>query len=192
MTFYDPDDGSFAGLGHGIYDADTELLLPLLKGAVVDITLNDIIKGRQGYPGELKGDFSTEKTGALSKNTACGVYGFLTKAPQTVYGKLPCASKSEVTTGKATILSNVDGKGVAEYDIEIVKIYSGNEETKNFVIKVCDDRLLSATGGIVRGMSGSPILQDGKLVGAVTHVLMSDPQKGYGIFIENMLSEVKK
>ena len=188
VTFYDPDDGSFAGLGHGIYDSETQLLLPLLRGAVVDITLQDIIKGRNGHPGELKGNFGTEKTGTLFGNTSCGVYGVLAKEPQLIYGKLPCALKGEVEKGKASILSNVDGLGVKEYDIEIVKIYSGNEETKNFVIEVTDKELLEKTGGIVRGMSGSPIIQNGKLVGAVTHVLVNDSAKGYGIFIENMLN----
>lgn len=187
VTFYDPEDKSFAGLGHGIYDADTQLLLPLLKGAVVDISVTDIVKGRNGFPGEIKGSFSDIKTGSLSGNTVSGVFGFLNKAPQTVYEKMPCALKNEVKTGNATILCNVDGKGVCEYDIKIAKIYTGEEPTKNFVIEVCDDRLLAKTGGIVRGMSGSPIIQNGKLVGAVTHVLVSDSKKGYGIFIENML-----
>ena len=192
VTCYDPEDGSFAGLGHGIYDSDTQLLLPLLRGAVVDITLDDIIKGRNGHPGELKGTFGTEKTGTLLGNTPCGVYGVLAKKPQLIYGKLPCALKSEVQKGKASILSNVDGNGVKEYAVEIVKIYSGNEETKNFVIEVTDRELLEKTGGIVRGMSGSPIIQNGKLVGAVTHVLVNEPSKGYGIFIENMLAQAEK
>ena len=187
ITFYDPSDGSFAGLGHGIYDSETELLLPLLRGAVVDITLDDIIKGRNGHPGELKGAFGTEKIGSLVNNTACGVYGILAKPPALISDALPCASNDEVQKGQAAILSNVDGKGVIEYSVEIVKIYSGDEETKNFVIEVTDKALLEKTGGIVRGMSGSPILQNGKLVGAVTHVLVNDPTRGYGIFIENML-----
>ncbi len=191
VTYYDPEDGSFAGLGHGIYDSETQLLLPLLRGAVVDITLGDIIKGRNGHPGELKGTFGTEKTGTLLGNTACGVYGILAKEPELICGKLPCALKSDLQKGKATILSNVDGAGVKEYDIEIVKIYSGNEATKNFVIEVTDKALLEKTGGIVRGMSGSPIVQNGKLVGAVTHVLVNEPQRGYGIFIENMLQEAE-
>ena len=191
ITYYDPDDGSFAGLGHGIYDGETQLLLPLLRGAVVDISLNDIIKGRDGHPGELKGEFGEEKVGSLFGNTACGVYGTLAKEPKTISQKLPCALKGELQKGKAAILSNVDGLGVKEYDIEIVKIYSGNEETKNFVIEVTDDELLEKTGGIVRGMSGSPIIQNGRIVGAVTHVLVNDPTRGYGIFIENMLNAAR-
>lgn len=189
VTFYDPASCGFAGLGHGIYDADTDLLLPLLRGTIVDITLEDVIRGREGHPGELKGAFGTRKTGSLSGNTACGVFGTLDRAPETIYGALPCALKSEVAAGAASILCNVDGKGVKEYGIEIVKIYSGSEETKNFVIEVTDEALLAQTGGIVRGMSGSPILQNGKLVGAVTHVLVNEPKRGYGIFIENMLQK---
>ena len=187
ITFYDPENGSFAGLGHGIYDSDTEILLPLLKGAVVDIDLDDIIKGRSGHPGELKGSFGNEKTGSLLCNTPCGVFGVLNHAPNTIRQPMKAAPHSEIVTGPAVILSNVDGNGIKEYDIEIVKIYTGNEETKNFVIEVTDPALLEATGGIVRGMSGSPVLQNGKLIGAVTHVLVSDSHKGYGIFIENML-----
>ncbi len=190
ITFYNPEDGSFAGLGHGICDSDTGVLMPILRGAVVDITLNDIIKGRDGHPGELKGSFGTEKKGSVTKNTACGISGVLTTPPETVKESMPAAMKSETVTGDATILCNVDGKGVREYQIEIVKIYSGDEPTKNFVIEVTDPTLINLTGGIVQGMSGSPILQNGKIVGAVTHVLVNDPTRGYGIFIENMLGEI--
>ena len=192
VTFYDPSDGSFAGLGHGIYDAETELLLPLARGAIVDLHMEDILKGKAGQPGELKGSFGVEKTGSLLKNTPCGVFGVLTSPPETVSEPLPCALKSEVEKGEAYILSNVDGKGVKRYSINIDKIYSGTEATKNFVISVTDDRLIALTGGIVRGMSGSPIIQNGRIVGAVTHVFVNDPTRGYGIFIENMLEEAEK
>ncbi len=192
VTYYDPETGAFAGLGHGIYDADTEVLLPLLKGAVVDIELSDVIKGRSGHPGELKGSFGSEKVGTLLCNSPCGVFGVLSRAPSLVRDPISVAPHEEITQGAATILCDIDGNGIKEYAIEIVKIYTGTEETKNFVIEVTDPDLLAATGGIVRGMSGSPILQNGKLVGAVTHVLVSDSHKGYGIFIENMLSSMPK
>ncbi len=191
-TYYDPKDGSFAALGHGIYDADAELLMPLLKGAVVEITLDDIIKGREGHPGELKGSFGSTKIGSLIANNSCGIFGVLTEPPELVREALPVGVKSDIKLGPATILSNVDGCGIVEYNIEIAKIYSGNEKTKNFVIKVTDPALIEKTGGIVRGMSGSPILQNGKLIGAVTHVMVNDPMRGYGIFIENMLAEAEK
>lgn len=191
VTFYDPESGTFGGLGHGIYDSDTEVLLPLLRGAVVDIELNDVLKGRNGHPGELKGAFGSQQIGELYSNSPCGVFGILNRAPECALAEpIPIGTRDEIKTGPATILCDVDGKGVKEYAIEIVKIYGGNEETKNFVIEVRDPTLLSLTGGIVRGMSGSPILQNGKLVGAVTHVLVSDSQRGYGIFIENMLSHL--
>ena len=192
VTFYDPETGAFGGLGHGIYDADTEVLLPLLKGAVVDIDLTDVIKGRSGHPGELKGSFGSEKLGTLLTNSPCGVFGVLNRAPNFVSQATDVAPHEEITLGKATILCDVDGNGIQEYEIEIVKIYTGTEETKNFVIEVTDPSLLEKTGGIVRGMSGSPILQNGKLIGAVTHVLVSDSHKGYGIFIENMLRSMPK
>jgi stage IV sporulation protein B len=165
----------------------------MLKDAVYGLceVNRDIIKGKNGHPGELKGSFGTEKKGSLLKNTPCGVFGVLSVPPEIVSEPLFCALKNEVAKGDAYILSNVDGRGVKKYSIKIDKIYSGNEETKNFVISVTDERLLALTGGIVRGMSGSPIIQDGKLVGAVTHVLVNDPTRGYGIFIENMLEAAK-
>lgn len=190
MTYYNPDTGEFAGLGHGICDVDTGKLMPLLSGAVVDVEITDIIKGRKGLPGELKGSFDTVKKGEISGNTPHGVYG---KISRDAFGSkneaMEIAFSDEVKTGKATILSELDDSGVKEYEIEITKIKNSDEDGKNFLISVTDERLLEKTGGIVQGMSGSPIIQNGKLVGAVTHVLVSDPVKGYGIFIENMMPE---
>ena len=133
------------------------------------------------------------KKGVLLQNTQMGVHGFLDNPPENSNTKaLPIATKDQVKEGKATIMSNVDGKGVKEYEIEITRIYHNNQDTKNFIINVTDKQLIEKTGGIVQGMSGSPILQNGKIVGAVTHVLVSNPTKGYGIFIENMLAEAVK
>jgi stage IV sporulation protein B len=193
MTFFNPENNSFSGLGHGICDVDTGSLMPLLKGTVVDVELTDIIKGKEGKPGELKGNFGSHKKGVLLGNTQMGVYGQLDEALDSLKREaLPIALQNEVKEGKATILSNVDGEGVKEYEIEISKIYRNPENTKNFVINVTDKNLIEKTGGIVQGMSGSPIIQNGKLVGAVTHVLINNPTKGYGIFIENMLAETEK
>ena len=190
MTYYNPDTGEFAGLGHGICDIDTGKLMPLLSGAVVDVRITDIIKGRKGLPGELKGSFDTVKKGAIFGNTPHGVYG---EIDVNSFGNkregMEIAKSSEVETGSATILCELDESGICEYEIEITKIKNSDEEGKNFLIAVTDKKLLEKTGGIVQGMSGSPIVQNGKLVGAVTHVLVSDPVKGYGIFIENMLSK---
>ena len=187
MTYYNPKTGEFAGLGHGICDVDTGLLMPLLKASVVDVEITDIIKGRRGTPGELKGDFDKVKMGYITKNTKRGVYGIINKEEASSKA-IPIGFSDELQTGKATILCELDADGVCEYDVEIVKINENGAKDKNFVIRVADENLIKKTGGIVQGMSGSPVIQNGKLVGAVTHVLVNNPEKGYGIFIENMLS----
>lgn len=190
MTYYNPKTGFFAGLGHGICDVDTGALMPLLKASVVDVEVTDIIKGRKGIPGELKGSFDITRKGALSLNTSRGIYGVLDKKPEEVSGQpLSIALKDEICEGQATILCELDENGVKEYTAQISKIDKKSADGKNFVVTITDEKLLSKTGGIVQGMSGSPIIQNGKIIGAVTHVLVNDPTKGYGIFIENMLSE---
>lgn len=189
ITYYNPTDGTFAGLGHGICDIDTGELMPLLKGTVVDVELNEIVKGKSGVPGELKGSFSSIKKGSLYRNTGFGVYGVLDDMPKSIYPAIEAAGRSEVTEGKAAILCNADGNGISEYEVKLSKINHRSDGTKCFVIEITDEKLLELTGGIVQGMSGSPIIQNGKLVGAVTHVLVNDPTKGYGIFIENMLAK---
>lgn len=180
-------DGIFASLGHGISDADTGMLMPLARGTAVKISVDYAVKGKPNVPGELKGSFKNEKTGELISNTATGLYGAMNA--QNVDGRdiIKLGNKSELHTGKAQIIASVDSEGAKYYDIEISQIAKGSEDGKNFIIEITDKELIAKTGGIVQGMSGSPIIQDGKLVGAVTHVLVSDPAKGYGIFIENML-----
>ncbi len=192
ITYYNPQTGEFAGLGHGICDVDTGDLMPLLCGTVVDVNITDIIKGKSGEPGELKGSFSSVKTGEIYQNTSLGIFGKLNSAPSTIKSPIKAAGREEVTEGDAVILVNPDGKGIKEYSVMLSKIDKYSDGTKCFVIEVTDKELISLTGGIVQGMSGSPILQNGKLIGAVTHVLVNDPTKGYGIFIENMLSEAEK
>ncbi len=190
VTFISPQNKTFAGLGHGICDVDTGELMPLLKGNVVDVKINGIKKGLAGIPGELKGFFNGGNIGALLGNTACGVYGTLSELPDTSHSKaLHLGLKNEVKLGEATIYCTIAEKPES-FTAEIVKINNNDSEQKNFVIKITDKRLLDATGGIVQGMSGSPIIQNGKLIGAVTHVLVNDPTKGYGIFIENMLKNM--
>ncbi len=190
ITFYNPSNNSFAGLGHGICDSDTETLMPLLRGVIVDVNLTDVIKGRDGRPGELKGDFGTLKRGSLIGNTECGVYGVMDVKINSISEALPVGTREDMTEGPAEIYCNVDGNGIEKYAVNIVKIYTGEENTKNFILEVNDEKLLSKTGGIVQGMSGSPVIQNGKLVGAVTHVLVNNPKRGYGIFVENMLCEM--
>jgi len=190
MTFYDPESKIFGTLGHGINDIDTAMLMPLESGSIMPSSVSDVKKGLTGQPGELHGTFQVEKDlGQLYANTPGGVFGLLTDDSMISNQQLvPVAKGSEVKTGKATILSNVTGVKVEEFEVEIIKLFPNAQDTRNLMLHVTDQRLLSATGGIVQGMSGSPILQDGKLIGAVTHVLLNDPTRGYGIFAENMVN----
>ncbi len=183
-------DGSFGGLGHGICDGDTGELIPIYNGSVLGVTINGIVKGQRGDPGELKGYFNSSKVGALYKNTENGVFGALTQMPNAITDKTySIGLKNELKEGKATIICTLDDNVRREYSIEISNINKTATGNKCFTIKITDEKLLNATGGIVQGMSGSPIIQNGKLVGAVTHVLINDPTTGYGIFIENMLTQ---
>lgn len=192
ITFYDKQTKTFGALGHGICDTNSNVVIPLKSGSVMESIVTDVKRGEEGSPGELEGEYNLkEDFGILFDNTNSGIFGkissdleFLNKA------EIPVAKSCDIKTGPAVILSNVEGNNVSEYSIEILKIYpNSNNETKNMLIKVTDENLISKTGGIVQGMSGSPIIQDGKLIGAVTHVLINDPCRGYGIFIENMLKE---
>ena len=190
MTYYDPATGAFGALGHGITDVDTAQLMPFSSGSILPSTVKAVKKGASGAAGELRGDFDlTRDLGTLSANTASGVFGAVEESDFTegLTGALPVAKASEVRTGPAVILSNVEGDHVAEYDVEILQIVEGSADGRDLVISVTDPELIAATGGIVQGMSGSPILQNGKFVGAVTHVLLNDPTKGYGILMETML-----
>lgn len=190
MTFYDPDSGVFAALGHGINDVDTAKLMPLETGSIMGATVSDVKKGAAGEPGELHGDFDlTADLGTLYANTEQGIFGRLEDAALAQdLQPVEVAARGEVQTGRATILSNIAGDTVEEYEVEITHLYPENAgDSRNLMLRVTDQRLLEATGGIVQGMSGSPILQNGRLVGAVTHVLVNDPTRGYGILAENML-----
>ncbi|NLI57934.1 MAG: SpoIVB peptidase [Clostridium sp.] len=195
LTFYDPKTKKFGALGHGITDVDTGILMPLDDGEIVESNILTVKKGKQGEPGELKGILieDKEKLGVINRNCDQGIYGVLNENAKNEFpNKLySIGLKDEIKIGAASIMSNIDGKSVEEYDIEIQKISERNiGGSKGMMIKVTDKRLLEATGGIVQGMSGSPILQNGKLIGAVTHVLINDPTKGYGIFIENMMKNI--
>lgn len=185
ITYYDPATEVFGALGHGITDG-TELF-PVESGFLCKATIVGVDRGRSGAPGMLQGAFdSGALLGQVTKNTPCGIFGDLYGAPEgTLY---PVASRDEVVTGPAEILCNVQGDQVERYSVEIRRIYPMEDGTgRNMMLKVTDQALIQRTGGIVQGMSGSPIVQNGKIVGAVTHVLVSDPQVGYGIFIDNML-----
>ena len=187
MTYYDPDRRTFAGLGHGVCDIDTGQLLPLSKGGAVSVSISDVVKGTAGSPGELCGTFlSRVPPGVIKYNTDTGIFGSMTDAP-TIGEPIPMAFKQEVHTGEASILSTLSGGEPKEYSIVIEKIsFNEDNKIKNMIVRVTDAELLDKAGGIVQGMSGSPIIQDGRLAGAVTHVFVGDTTRGYAIFAENM------
>ena len=188
MTYYDPATGAFGALGHGIADVDTAQLMPFSNGSILPSTVKAVKKGESGAAGELRGDFDlTGDLGDLYANTSNGIFGILEADDYSpVLGDAVPVGRAQ--TGPAVIRSNVQGDTVEEFDIEIVSVTSTGSDGRDMVISVKDPDLISATGGIVQGMSGSPILQDGQLVGAVTHVLLNSPQKGYGISIQRMLA----
>ncbi len=195
LTFLDKQSLSYGALGHPITDADTGALMPVSSGAITEASVIGINKGAAGAPGELKGIFknSDSKIGEIYKNTDKGIYGKVSNTCTYINGKsYPIASRNSIKEGKAYILSNIDGDNVEAFEIEIERVMRYNIDSyKDLVIEVTDSNLLAKTGGIVQGMCGSPIIQDGKLIGAVTHVFVNDPTKGYGIFIDNMLSEAE-
>ena len=186
MTYYDPASATFGALGHGITDVDTAQLMPFSNGSILPSTVKAVKKGEAGSAGELRGDFDlTGDLGDLYANTASGVFGTLDGdyAP----AQAQAVPTGEPETGAAVIRSNIRWDEVREYTVEILKTVPNSRDGRDMVLSVTDPELIEATGGIVQGMSGSPILQNGKLVGAVTHVLLNDPTKGYGISIETML-----
>lgn len=185
VTWYDRTNGIFAGLGHAVCDADTGEIMPLSGGDAVEAEIKGCYKGTNGSAGELCGVFSSGSIGSLYINGETGVYGIMDSfdADDKV---VPVALRQEVKTGAAQIICTVDDTGAEYYNIEIKKIFDGTDNQRNMVIKVTDPVLLKKTGGIVQGMSGSPILQNGMLVGAVTHVFVDDPTEGYAIFAQNM------
>jgi len=186
VTFYDPNTGHFGTLGHGVSDAKGSLL-KMTRGSAYDASILSVKKGASGDPGQLRGSAEgAQAVGTLLKNTPQGVFGI---SKRRWSGEaLPVAAYEDVSVGTATIRSTIEGDTVREYSVEILKIYpKDRSDSRNFLLKVTDPALLESTGGIVQGMSGSPIIQDGHLIGAVTHVLVNDPTTGYGIFIEKML-----
>lgn len=191
LTFLEPDTLVFGGLGHAVSDVTTGDAVPLRSGQITSAEIYDVVKGKEGCAGELCGAIlPNSDIGELSGNTAAGVFGRLS-AP--VEGEtVPVAFRQEVKTGAATVLTTVDGGAPREYSIEIERINLLDlNGSKGMVIRITDEELLEKTGGIVRGMSGSPILQNGMLIGAVTHVLVSDPARGYAVFAESMLENCR-
>lgn len=185
VTFYNKQSGMFAALGHQINDVDTNEIMPLLEGEAVGATVTGVQSGNKNTAGSLCCRFEDYTVGRLMENTSCGIYGSYTSVSDKTK-EYTVAAAQEVKKGSAQIISTVDGNSPQAYDIEIVKVnYKGDGE-KDIVFKVKDDKLIEKTGGIVQGMSGSPIIQNNKLVGAVTHVIVDNPKKGYGIFAQTM------
>ena len=196
VTYANPETGEFGALGHSISEGVNEEVLTVQGGEVWKANIVSIQKGSKGQPGELIGVFAEgkEKVGEIQSNTAVGLKGKIdtVKNLDTITEAVPVAAREEVCEGEAEIFANIEGNKIERFAVEIQKINKDESNTKGMVVKVTDQRLLERTGGIVQGMSGSPILQNGKIVGAVTHVFVNDPTRGYGIFMENMLSGTEK
>lgn len=194
LSFYDTDTGWFAALGHAISDVDTHSTLTVREGRLVRAEIVDITRGTAGEPGELLGVFSTTDApvGNIQLNTDYGIYGLMQEPFDGAYGAVPLAYAYEAHEGAATILSTISGDEVQAFSCNIVRVSTQQEPaTKGMVIEVTDEALLEQTGGIVQGMSGSPILQDGKLIGVVTHVFVNDPAKGYCVYAEWMYRQIE-
>lgn len=197
VSFYEPETKTFAALGHGIQDIDTGKLLKIAKGDFVTTKIISIIKGKKGTPGKIQGSIENSTTiGKVGKNTEFGVFGTLNNTTVLNINKndaIEVASRDEIREGKATIISTVEDGNKKEYEIEIEKIYrNNNENNKSMLVKVTDKELLEKTGGIVQGMSGSPIIQNNKLVGVLTHVLVGEPETGYGVFADLMIKQSRE
>lgn len=197
ITFYEPSTGSFASLGHGINDVDTYELINIANGELVTAKILDIVKGKNGIPGEIKGSIDNSVTiGDISKNTDFGVYGTITNTNALNIqnlAEMEVADRSEINTGKAHILCELENGKTEKYEIEIQKLFKdNNQDNKSMLIKITDARLIEKTGGIIQGMSGAPIIQNGKFIGAVTHVLVNDAKVGYGVFADLMIKQLKE
>ena len=193
LTYVDPETGAYGSLGHGICDSETGVLMPLKEGSLIYSIVGSVQRGEVGEPGALQGEFTTDGTlGTVEENTESGIFGTMTDS--SLYASLesvPVASEDEIQVGDAEILTNVEGDIVEKYSVQVIKVYPADDKYgRGMMLRVTDPELLEKTGGIVQGMSGSPVLQNGKIIGAVTHVLVNDPTCGYAINIERMLEEM--
>lgn len=193
LTFMDPVTRKYGALGHIINDADTNQRIEVADGKIVSSSIYGIEKGSRGHPGEKVGSFDTNSmfSGSIEKNTMTGIFGVLNGQISNPYFEraIPVGWEAEVKEGPAKIYTVIQGDRIQEYDVNIERILSHRTDAKNMVIRVTDPELIKATGGIIQGMSGSPIVQEGKLIGAVTHVFVNDSLRGYGVFMQNMLRE---
>ena len=192
LTFVRPDKGVYAALGHGIADIDTAQLLTVLDGNIAPCEITAVVPGEKGTPGQLCGTFAQGIYGSVLSNSGAGIYGLWSAKKHPASTPVPVASRFEIHEGEAKLRFAPDGKNVQEFTVQIEKVLTAAGDEKGMVIRITDPALLEITGGIVQGMSGSPILQNGKLVGAVTHVFVNDPTRGYGIFAELMMDKTEK
>lgn len=197
ITYYENNTGNFAALGHGIMDSDTDKLIDIDSGELVTSEVISIEKATINRPGEIRGTIINQKTiGQIDKNTRFGIYGRLDNLATLnidTSSAIPVATRDEIKEGVAKVFCSLDGKTTQSYDLKIEKIYANNNyDNKSMLIRITDDRLIEATGGIIRGLSGSPIIQNGKFVGAITNVLVSKPEVGYAIFGDMMIKEMRK
>ncbi len=197
VTFYEPETGNFVALGHGITDVDTSEIINISTGELVSTKILSIVKGEIGTPGKIQGTLNNQKSiGTIYKNTRLGIYGKVVNEANLLpsYGSsMEVATRDEIKVGKAYILCSVeDSDKIEEYEIEIEKKFTGNNyDNKSMLIKVTDERLIAKTGGIVQGMSGSPIVQNGKFIGAVTHVIVNNPKEGYAVFGDMLIKQMR-
>ena len=189
MTYYDPNTGNFGALGHGICDSNGSLI-NISGGNALEAEITSIRRGEKGAPGELIGVFSegNNKIGSIDKNTDEGIFGRLNRDKLESDKAISVAERDEVHEGDASVMCNVEGDDVCEYSVSIIKINDDENSSKGMIVKVTDPRLIEKTGGIVQGMSGSPLIQDGKFVGAITHVFVNNPTRGYAVFMDKMTS----
>ena len=197
VTFYEPGTRTFGALGHGISDIDTGELIDIASGEFVTTRILNIEKGENGIPGKIQGSIEKqENIGTINKNTRFGIYGTVNNLNSLNLDnskEVEVATRDEIKKGKATILCSLDNNKPKEYEIEIEEIYKDNNyDNKSMEIKLTDKELLEKTGGIIQGMSGSPIIQNGKFIGAVTHVLVNNPEEGYGVFADIMIKQSKE
>lgn len=195
LTFYEPSTKMFAALGHGITDVDTGDIVTIANGELVNSNIVSITKGEKGKPGEIRGSIEGEtKLGDISKNTSFGIFGKISNKTnlEINQNEMEVLARNEIKQGKAQIICELEEGKKKTYEIQIQKIYTANNtDNKSMLIKITDKELLEKTGGIIQGMSGSPIIQNGKFVGAITHVLVNDPTTGYAVFADMMLKQMK-
>lgn len=197
VSFYEPSTGTFAALGHGIQDVDTESLINIAKGDFVTAEIISIVKGKKGSPGKIQGSIENSTVvGEVYKNTEFGVYGKVTNVSALgidVSKAMEIANRDEIHLGSAKIICTLENNKTKEYDVEIEKIYkNNNQNNKSMLVKVTDSELIEKTGGIIQGMSGSPIIQNNKVIGALTHVLVNDPEMGYAVFADLMIKQARE